>query len=176
MTTVGSFLSEEIWWEETLFFGGAMKKYKYRAIASFPDNNGAVKIFYKERMKKKMEAKHFQAAASALALTNATNNSNNANTVQNNTLTDEQLIAFFNTCDKGEKTPRQLKPVSTSSNTNTITTSANDIAITPSDKKKNYSLGRTSLMKNVKPYIDPAKAVPLSSFGRSLLAKPESIR
>ena len=90
----------------------------------------------KERMKKKMEAKHFQAAASALALTNATNNSNNANTVQNNTLTDEQLIAFFNTCDKGEKTPRQLKPVSTSSNTNTITTSANDIAITPSDKKK----------------------------------------
>ncbi|MFL5784411.1 MAG: hypothetical protein ACJ76H_07385 [Bacteriovoracaceae bacterium] len=46
----------------------------------------------------------------------------------------------------------------------------------PSDQKKNYTLALTSLMKNVKPFIDPAKAVPLSSLGKSLLAKPESIR
>lgn len=46
----------------------------------------------------------------------------------------------------------------------------------PSDQKKNYSLGLTSLMKNVKPFIDPAKAVPLSDLGKSLLAKPESVR
>lgn len=46
----------------------------------------------------------------------------------------------------------------------------------PSDEKKNYSLQLTSLMKNVKPYIDPAKAVPLSPLGKSFLAKPESVR
>lgn len=46
----------------------------------------------------------------------------------------------------------------------------------PSDEKKNYSLALTTLMKNVKPYIDPAKAVPLSALGKSLLAKPESVR
>ncbi len=46
----------------------------------------------------------------------------------------------------------------------------------PSDEKKNYKLELTSLMKNVKPYIDPAKAVPLSATGKSLLAKPESVR
>ncbi|MES2527881.1 MAG: hypothetical protein V4598_12385 [Bdellovibrionota bacterium] len=44
------------------------------------------------------------------------------------------------------------------------------------DKKKNYSLALTSLMKNVKPYIDPGKAVPLSEMGKSFLAKPESVR
>lgn len=44
------------------------------------------------------------------------------------------------------------------------------------DTKKNYSLALTSLMKNVKPYIDPSKAVPLSDMGKSFLAKPESVR
>lgn len=44
------------------------------------------------------------------------------------------------------------------------------------DDKKNYSLALTSLMKNVKPYIDPSKAVPLSNLGKSFLAKPESVR
>lgn len=44
------------------------------------------------------------------------------------------------------------------------------------DQKKNYSLVLTSLMKNVKPFIDPAKAVPLSDRGKSYLAKPESVR
>lgn len=46
----------------------------------------------------------------------------------------------------------------------------------PSDEKKNYKLELTSLMKNVKPYIDPSKAVPLSELGKSFLAKPESVR
>ena len=46
----------------------------------------------------------------------------------------------------------------------------------PSDEKKNYKLELSSLMKNVKPFIDPAKAVPLSETGKSLLAKPESVR
>lgn len=46
----------------------------------------------------------------------------------------------------------------------------------PSDPKKNYKLELTSLMKNVKPYIDPTKAVPLSDLGKSFLAKPESVR
>ncbi len=44
------------------------------------------------------------------------------------------------------------------------------------DDKKNYSLALTSLMKNVKPFIDPSKAVPLSDRGKSYLAKPESVR
>lgn len=44
------------------------------------------------------------------------------------------------------------------------------------DPKKNYSLALTSLMKNVKPYIDPAKAVPLTDRGKSYLSKPESVR
>ena len=46
----------------------------------------------------------------------------------------------------------------------------------PSDEKKNYKLELTSLMKNVKPYIDPSKAVPLTDLGKSFLAKPESVR
>lgn len=46
----------------------------------------------------------------------------------------------------------------------------------PTDEKKNYTLALTSLMKNVKPYIDPAKAVPLTELGKSFLAKPESVR
>lgn len=46
----------------------------------------------------------------------------------------------------------------------------------PSDQKKNYKLELTSLMKNVKAFIEPAKAVPLSATGRSLLSKPESVR
>lgn len=46
----------------------------------------------------------------------------------------------------------------------------------PSDEKKNYKLELTSLMKNVKAYIEPGKAVPLSATGKSLLAKPESVR
>ena len=46
----------------------------------------------------------------------------------------------------------------------------------PTDEKKNYSLALTSLMKNVKPFIDPSKAVPLSDRGKSYLAKPESVR
>jgi hypothetical protein len=46
----------------------------------------------------------------------------------------------------------------------------------PTEEKKNYQLVLTSLMKNVKPYIDPAKAVPLTSLGKSFLAKPESVR
>lgn len=46
----------------------------------------------------------------------------------------------------------------------------------PTDDKKNYKLELVSLMKNVKPYIDPAKAVPLSEMGKSFLAKPESVR
>ncbi len=46
----------------------------------------------------------------------------------------------------------------------------------PSDPKKNYKLELTSLMKNVKAYIDPAKGVPLTDRGRSYLAKPESVR
>lgn len=44
------------------------------------------------------------------------------------------------------------------------------------DKNKNYTLSLTSLMKNVKAFIDPAKAVPLSDLGKSLIAKPESVR
>ncbi len=44
------------------------------------------------------------------------------------------------------------------------------------DEKKNYSLALTSLMKNVKPYIDPMKAVPLTELGKTFLAKPESVR
>ncbi len=47
---------------------------------------------------------------------------------------------------------------------------------TSSEDKKNYKLELTSLMKNVKPFIDPAKAVPLSNLGKSYLAKPESVR
>lgn len=46
----------------------------------------------------------------------------------------------------------------------------------PTDEKKNYKLELTSLMKNVKAFIDPAKAVPLSATGKSLLSKPESVR
>lgn len=46
----------------------------------------------------------------------------------------------------------------------------------PSDPKKNYKLELTSLMKNVKAFIDPAKGVPLTDRGRSYLAKPESVR
>ncbi len=44
------------------------------------------------------------------------------------------------------------------------------------DQKKNYSLALTSLMKNVKPFIDPSKGVPLTELGKSFLAKPESVR
>lgn len=46
----------------------------------------------------------------------------------------------------------------------------------PTDDKKNYKLVLSSLMKNVKPYIDPAKAGPLTELGKSFLAKPESVR
>ncbi len=46
----------------------------------------------------------------------------------------------------------------------------------PTDAKKNYKLELTSLMKNVKAFIDPAKGVPLTDRGRSYLAKPESVR
>lgn len=46
----------------------------------------------------------------------------------------------------------------------------------PSDEKKNYKLELSSLMKNVKAFIEPAKAVPLTETGKSLLAKPESVR
>lgn len=46
----------------------------------------------------------------------------------------------------------------------------------PTDEKRNYKLELTSLMKNVKAFIDPAKAVPLSATGKSLLSKPESVR
>lgn len=46
----------------------------------------------------------------------------------------------------------------------------------PTDQKKNYTLQLTSLMTNVKPYIDPTKGVPLTGMGRSYLAKPESVR
>ena len=44
------------------------------------------------------------------------------------------------------------------------------------DQKKNYSLALTSLMKNVKPYIDPLRAVPLTDQGKAYLSKPESVR
>lgn len=41
---------------------------------------------------------------------------------------------------------------------------------------QNYSLELTSLMENVKAKIIPEKAQPLSAIGKSLLAKPESMR
>ncbi len=47
---------------------------------------------------------------------------------------------------------------------------------TSSEEKKNYKLALTSLMKNVKPFIDPAKGVPLTELGKSFLAKPGSVK
>jgi hypothetical protein len=44
------------------------------------------------------------------------------------------------------------------------------------DENQNYSLELTSLMDNVKAKILPEKAVPLTDIGKSLLAKPESMR
>ncbi len=47
---------------------------------------------------------------------------------------------------------------------------------TSKEEKKNYKLALTSLMKNVKPFIDPAKGVPLTDMGKSFLAKPGSVK
>lgn len=47
---------------------------------------------------------------------------------------------------------------------------------TSSEEKKNYTLALTSLMKNVKAYIDPTKGVPLTEKGKSFLAKPGSVK
>lgn len=44
------------------------------------------------------------------------------------------------------------------------------------DPNQNYTLELVNLMNNVKAKIDPQGAVPLSALGKSLLAKPESIR
>ncbi len=43
-------------------------------------------------------------------------------------------------------------------------------------ENQNYSLELTSLMENVKAKIQPEKAVPLTDTGKSMLAKPESLR
>lgn len=50
--------------------------------------------------------------------------------------------------------------------------------VSKSDKNENqnYSLELTGLMNNVKPKILPEKAIPLSEKGKSMLAKPESLR
>ena len=46
----------------------------------------------------------------------------------------------------------------------------------PKDANQNYSLELSGLMRNVKPMIDPAQAVPLTATGKSFLVKPGSIR
>jgi hypothetical protein len=44
------------------------------------------------------------------------------------------------------------------------------------NENQNYSLELASIMENVKAKIIPEKAVPLSDKGKSMLAKPESLR
>lgn len=44
------------------------------------------------------------------------------------------------------------------------------------DNNQNYSLELAGLMRNVKPMIDPATAVPLTNAGKSFLVKPGSVR
>lgn len=44
------------------------------------------------------------------------------------------------------------------------------------NEHQNYAIELTNLIENVKPKINPENAVPLSEKGKSLLAKPESLR
>lgn len=46
----------------------------------------------------------------------------------------------------------------------------------PKKVEQNYSIELLSLMNNVKPYINPKNAVPLTPLGKSFLAKPGSVR
>lgn len=50
------------------------------------------------------------------------------------------------------------------------------ISTHPDKPAQNYTLELKNLVNHVKPTIDPAKAVPLTAVGRSLLAKPEGLR
>lgn len=50
------------------------------------------------------------------------------------------------------------------------------VSTNPKKIDQEYTIELVSLMKNVKPYIVPQNAVPLTELGKSFLAKPNSIR
>ena len=56
----------------------------------------------KERLKKKMEAKHLSEMMTQMALQQQA-----AASATTPLMSDDELVAFFNECDKAEKTPRR---------------------------------------------------------------------